>query len=27
VLQSARISEPPPSDMPKTIKIRISAKG
>jgi TonB family protein len=27
VLQSARISEPPPSDMPKSIKIRISAKG
>jgi TonB family protein len=27
VLQSARISEPPPSDMPKSIKIRISARG
>jgi protein TonB len=27
VLQSARISEPPPGDMPKSIKIRISAKG
>jgi TonB family protein len=27
VLRSARISEPPPSEMPKSIKIRISAKG
>jgi protein TonB len=27
VLRSAKISEPPPSEMPKTIKIRISAKG
>lgn len=27
VLQSARISEPPPNDMPRTVKIRISAKG
>jgi protein TonB len=27
VLQTARISEPPPSEMPRSIKIRISAKG
>ncbi len=27
VLQSARISEPPPADMPRTVKIRISARG
>jgi TonB family protein len=27
ILQKARISEPPPSEMPKSIKIRISAKG
>jgi TonB family protein len=27
VLQKARISEPPPGDMPKSLRIRISAKG
>jgi hypothetical protein len=27
VLQVARISEPPPADMPKTLKLRISKKG
>jgi protein TonB len=27
VLRSAKISEPPPSEMPRSIKIRISAKG
>jgi TonB family protein len=26
-LRMAKISEPPPEDMPKTVKLKISAKG